>query len=287
MSIGNLLNRFQVYFFVLLVTFLSCGEKQNKPVDKNDVKLVSYGEVDLYQSEVHKSTDHMDGDSLSLQSSYIQQWLEDQVFLAEAEKRLSKENHYEINDLVRDYKNSLIGLRYEQALLKDFMDEQISEEEHINYYNDHSEDYRLNESLIKIRIIKVKADSPGLEKFWDDWKKNDPSLIKKYVKDKASLDFDQSKYWKRLSDVKVILPNSIQKKMSFKKNSTHQENVDGYEYFVRIFDRLDEGEIAPYSYVSNQIKKVLLHKKEIRFIKRYKDELLKKAIDGKSVKYYN
>jgi len=68
-----------------------------------------------------------------------------------AEENLTNEENTIYNKLVQDYKQSLLVNGYKERLIQQQLDTVISEDEIEEYYNSNSNNFRLNEELIKIK----------------------------------------------------------------------------------------------------------------------------------------
>jgi hypothetical protein len=72
-------------------------------------------------------------DSSLITNAYTQRWVREAVLLYEAENNLPKDLN--IDRLVRDYRSSLVRNNYEQVLLEQLMETEISTSELANFYD--------------------------------------------------------------------------------------------------------------------------------------------------------
>ena len=94
-------------------------------------------------------------DSQLLVKSYIQDWAVKKLLLEKAENNSSLETVIQIDDLVKDYKESLLINNYKEQLVKQKLDTVVTEEELEEYYFLNKENFKLNEELVKIKFLCV------------------------------------------------------------------------------------------------------------------------------------
>ena len=147
--------------FITFVTLLAaCKEKkQTSQVDA----LVGMQERVLTRTEVNKQIPKglSSEDSLLLAESIVKKWVKDELVYQVALRNLSDEKET-IDQLVEDYRRSLIRYRYQEHLLKERLLDDISESDMMHYYEAHQDKFVLEESLIKGLFLKVPADAPSL-----------------------------------------------------------------------------------------------------------------------------
>jgi hypothetical protein len=49
---------------------------------------------------------------------------------------------------------------------------------------------------------------------------------------------------------------------------------------------LDQGDTAPYSYVSNTLKNIILNQRKLAFLRQFDNEIIQDAIQTKKVEFY-
>ena len=84
-------------------------------------------------------------DSQLLVKSYIQDWAIKKLLLKKAENNSSLETVNQIDDLVKDYKESLLINNYKEQLVKQKLDTIVTEKELEAYYLLNKENFKLNE----------------------------------------------------------------------------------------------------------------------------------------------
>ncbi|MEL0262988.1 MAG: peptidyl-prolyl cis-trans isomerase, partial [Flavobacteriaceae bacterium] len=116
-------------------------------------------------------------------------------------------------------------------------------------------------------IDRVNLDSLSFQ--FADFQLND-SLWQPQDKLREQLNFDEAKRLTR-----------------FLKKSQFFEIRDSLEvYLLFVKDLLDQGDTAPYSYVSNTLKNIILNQRKLAFLRQFDNEIIQDAIQTKKVEFY-
>jgi hypothetical protein len=94
-------------------------------------------------------------DSIVIVKSFINDWAINQLLLNKAENNNSLEDINEVNALVKDYRESLLINNYKEMLIKQQLDTVIREDEIVDFYVNSTDDFSLNEELVKIKYLHV------------------------------------------------------------------------------------------------------------------------------------
>lgn len=100
-------------------------------------------------------------DSTRLALQYINTWASALVFNDVAEKELSK-TEKNVDRELEDYRHSLLKYRYEQKYVNQRLDTAVTQAQVEKYYEDHMENFKLQQPIVKARFLNISADSPNL-----------------------------------------------------------------------------------------------------------------------------
>lgn len=276
--------RFYYYIFTVLFLFTSC--KQDKAAEvKNPVASV----FDEVLTEDHISalmpSGLSDKEENTWRNVYIENWIRQQVVLAEAAKNTPE--GLNIEQLVNDYKESLLKLQFEKKIVEERLDTTISDKELDAFYNETKEQYLLKEPMIRCRVAKVSEKKKRIDKFYEFWKKNDIKNIRAYAEKNAESSWLDKDKWITIEEFYAIIPNQIIKESALKKKGSSQKNWKGYEYFIKLYEYKGENDRPPLSFVKDQLEKIILLKRKNQLIKEYKEELYETELDNKNIKFYS
>ena len=99
-------------------------------------------------------------DSLLFAEDYVRNWVEEVLLYDKAEENIP--DNAEVERLVANYRKSLILHIYQQALIRQKLSAQVTEEEVEAYYRDNNHLFKVDRPLIKGLYIKVPLKAPHL-----------------------------------------------------------------------------------------------------------------------------
>ena len=246
----------------------------------------------LYASDIQDilPKDLSSEDSMRLADSYINTWILTELLLDKAKLNLPA-GELDISRQVEAYKTSLLIFRYKEQMLKSKLDTIVYPYEMEAYYEAHNDDLVLNETLVKAIYAKLPVTSPDVMKIAEKLGSNREEDIDE-VYNYCSLyavkfkDFDNE--WVSVSHIQkewpVMLPDPLTPSQSVKIQEYSDEN---FLYLVRVRDVMAKGKTAPYSYVKEKIKELILNKRKISFSSSIEFELYEDALNKKKFEIYH
>ncbi|MDG2151784.1 MAG: hypothetical protein P8K12_06045 [Polaribacter sp.] len=225
-------------------------------------------------------------DSQLLVKSYIQDWAIKKLLLEKAENNSSLETVNQIDDLVKDYKESLLINNYKEQLVKQKLDTIVTEKELEEYYLLNKENFKLNEELVKIKFLHIDNTINDKKEILKLFKSDDILDLEELEKQELSFKFHQfnDSTWTQLDNVLLKLPFSKEKLLKKTKFIQKQDSIG--LYLVAIKDVLELKSIAPLSYVIPTIEQMILHKRKIQLIRDIEKIIIKDAIQNNNFKIY-
>lgn len=139
----------RILLWIMLAGMLTqCGNisKQN---NKGDVLLARAYDKSLYLSQLEGVVPEgiRGQDSLMRIYAYAHQWINDQLMMYEAERNIPKD--IDIDQLVRDYRASLVKHNYEERIIAQQLDTAVTEKEEEVFYNENREQFQLESTILK------------------------------------------------------------------------------------------------------------------------------------------
>jgi hypothetical protein len=278
-----------VIISLLILVFTSCEYFQVQESEStsseivaivNTQKLFKEDLIDILPNNISSE------DSIIIVRSFINDWAVKQLLLKKAEKNSSLEDINEIDELVRDYKESLLINNYKEVLIKQQLDTIVSEEEVFKYYEINKENFKLNEELVKIKYLHFDNNIINKEEFTDLFKSEDIEDLEALEKQQLSFKFYQfnDSIWTRLDKVMLKLPFS--KEILLNKTKFIKEQDSLGLYLAGIKDVLLRNDTAPIGYIEPIIKQMILHKRKIELIRDIEKILVKDATKNNNFKIY-
>jgi hypothetical protein len=213
-------------------------------------------------------------DSSLITNAYTQRWLREAVLLYEAENNLPKDLN--IDRMVRDYRSSLIRNNYEQVLLEQLMETEISKVELANFYEKNKIQYQLDKPLIKGYLIEVPqmiSIGDSLRILWKNPNEFNLQQLKRLCEEyELSFLLDRDK-WHEWEEVAAYLPRNFNFEEFLGKEKVFNIKDGTFNIWVYITDRKKPGEIPPIEYVENQLKRMLLLSRKTKLLQQKKEDM--------------
>lgn len=284
------MRKFIVFAFVAL-SLCSC-ELLNTSLRSGDVKVARIGKHVLYESEITKlmPSGVSPEDSAHMVRQYINTWALSQLLLLKAEENLSKpEKNIDVE--VEEFRQTLLGYRYEKIYIEERLDTIITVDEQRKYFDEHMQNYTFPYSLVKARVIKISKTSPYYEiikaaynvteeKSVDELEELCYSSADKYV------DFD--KKWISIDYLaKELGEDAATCERDISTGNALELTVNGNDYLVFIAEKVAPGDISPFEYNTVRIKDAIISKRKQEVLATLERDLLNDAINNKILKIYN
>ena len=90
--------------------------------------------------------------------------------------------------------------------------------------------------------------------------------------------------WYYLSELKNILPESINKKISLKKPNSYSGTDKGSKYYVKVLEIIKDTDEVPVSFLHERVKHRILQQRKNKLLKKKKSELYNQRITSKQIK---
>ena len=274
------------FFVFLLLICQSCDWfVKNQQQDKDVVAQVgsSFFYVDdiVYDSSL--------GDSTKVVSQQINLWLKKQLVLNAAFQ--NEEIINKIENKVSSYRDNLLLFEFEKYLFDNSFNEQISNQEIINYYEENKNDFILPFNLVKTLYAKIPDDAPSINIFRNNLRKypnSDPTEIISYCFQFAEKSFLEDSTWIKFDDILMNVPFSGEvDKINFLKSRTYHEiKEEGYVHFIRILDKKLIGDFSPISFEEEIINTILLNNRKQDLFDNLRDSIFSNSVKGVDYEIY-
>jgi len=229
-------------------------------------------------------------DSTLMVNDFIKRWATQQLLIDKAKFNLSNAQQTEFDELVSNYKNELYSKAYADAMVAKRLDTTFNKSEIEEYYNEHLENFRLNEDLVKLRFINVNTnlDFDDLKRKFVRFNEEDKSDLDKISLQFKSYSFNDSVWIGTKSVYNKIIPLNDGNKSQLLKKSNFLKLEDSLEvYLVYVNDVLLRNDQAPLEYAVSTIKQILLNKRKANLVKELEKDITRDAIENKQFEIYN
>jgi hypothetical protein len=272
---------------VLLLT--GCNTKKN--LNKRTA-VAEVGNSVLYYDEMPKLIQRgvNEADSIVLIQNYINKWAKRQLLLQKAEDNLSPSIKVEIDKQLDETRSNLIIYQYQQQMLMEKLDTVLTDAELENYYSSNENSFVLTSNIVKALLIKLPLETPDLNKIRILSRSNDQKDLQKleslcYQFAEKFDDFNEN--WIPMNRISVELHQNIDNEENFLKRNTFIESSDSVSaYLVSIRDYRLRASLAPFEYVKDDIKRIILNTRRFEFIQSLENGIYNDALKKNSFKIY-
>jgi hypothetical protein len=269
-------------FILLIGMLLLCSCKRTQTVQNANI-VVSVNGRSLNRADVERAIPHGTShtDSLLMAENYIEKWVKDALIYELALRNLDDEKA-EIEQLVDEYRYSLLRYRYQERLIKEKLSAEVRESDKRNFYEENQQQFILDKALVKGLFLKIPIDAPGLQdvKIWyRSTSEEELEKIEKYsVQNAIIYDYFYDR-WVDFNEVIANIPVRITDTNAFLKDNQAIQAMDSsYCYLLNIKEYLPVGDLAPYEYAEPQIVEMLINQKKMTFLRNFEDRLYNDAI---------
>ena len=273
---------------VLLFSLSSC---RNAVEHGGKTPVVQVGSHYLYQEDIVSLLPYglSAADSLAFVKDFIRKWLEEQVLYEKAEHNIRGDER--IEQMVAEYRRTLVLNSYEQLLIEQRMSEELTEEALQEYYEKNKQLFMLEEPVIKGVFIKVPLSSPGikdLKRWYKDGAEESLEQLEKYAFRNAVIYEYFYDYWVPVSELEgKLIINLAELGENFEKHRNIEVEDGEYCYMLHIEEYVLKGEEKPYDLARQEIVDLLTSKQKVDFMDRVKKDLYNQSMDMGRIKYYS
>ncbi len=252
-------------------------KSDDRPVAKVFDKYLFESDIKgLFNDEISRE------DSLQIVMSYIDKWIRKQIILEKAELNLTPEQK-DVEDQLEDYRSSLLIYKYEQEWIKQNLDTTVVDGEIQEYYDLYSGNFILEDNIVKALYIKIPAIAPNIDKVKKWYKsdvKEDLDNLESYCYEFGK-NFDNfNEEWISFNQIINEIPFDIADKENYlKRRKFIETNDSSYYYFINIREYKLKSEVAPLSFVKENIKQIIINKRKLQLINELENNIYNDALN--------
>ncbi|MGV8947208.1 MAG: peptidyl-prolyl cis-trans isomerase [Lutibacter sp.] len=278
------------YLFLLsLILLQSCDyftikKNEQQPIARvNDTYLYKDELTEVFSKDISKQ------DSILLVNNYINNWIKQQLLLSKAQLNLENKKG-EFEDLVKQYREDLFINSYKEAVVKQYLDTNITEDDIDQFYLSNNEIFKLNEELIKMKFIKIGKDVLNKNELIKLFKSTSKADFRRLQEKEIFLESHHlnDSIWIKYSDLinEVPIFKIEDKEQLLKKENFIQKEDSLSLYLVAIKQVLQRNEIAPKSYIKPTIIQMILHQRKLLLLRNIEETLIKDATKKEQFEIY-
>ena len=277
----------KLLFFIVVLFSASCSEKSS---DSGRTPILELEGKFLYKDELDKIIPPNTAviDSADIADRFIKKWVTEVLMYENARRNISNLN--EIDQLVDEYRQSLIIHEYEQALVAERLDTKITDAEARTFYEQYKIHLTLEDNLIKGMLLIVPDGAPLMEDVKEWVRKGDTKSLEKIEKyslqNAISYDYFMDK-WTPFSEITKKAPFTYEDSRAFVISTRFAEASDSTKhYFLHIAKAIPTGDVEPYEFAKERITATIINRKKSDFIISFEKNVYNDAIKKGHVKFF-
>lgn len=279
----------RIVFSVVIASIFLVGCRSGETTTTTDEQpLAKVGEQALYPSDVLGIGVGMAAqDSLYQLQVHIEQWVRDALMLQVAKRNITMTE--QLKRKVQAYEASLLMSQYEEALINQRLDTEVTPQQLSDYYSQNKEQYQAGISWVRCHFVKVRRGVEGIQD------------LKKWFKSENGVDFERVKLfcaknktahilnedlWVEYDKLVEQLPPNAIKNRHRKGQSILDRSTDSHQFLLQIFEYRDKEDAAPLPQVQDEIRRIILHQRRNQILNDIRREVYEQAKKEKGFEIY-
>jgi len=278
-----------VFSIFILIAASSCKTGKDQ---ESRIPLAKAGNVILYYDEIPDQIKEglIPADSIATIQNYIKKWAKRELMFQKAESNLSQELRNEIEQHLEETRLNLVVYEYQRIMMLQKMDTIISQEELQNYYSINSNSFILTSNIVKALLIKLPVETPDINKIKmlarSDNQKDIQELESLCYQFAEKFDYFNEE-WITMDRLSLELKEDISNQENFLKRNNYYETSDSNSvYLIKIYDYRLIGNLSPFEYVEEDIKRIIWNNRRIEFIEALENGIYSEALKRNDFKVY-
>jgi hypothetical protein len=273
--------------YLAALLFFACSN-----AEKDDPKIArAYNEL-LYRSDIERILPEgvSAEDSTKLVITFVNNWVKERAELAQAKLNLSDQQK-DFDEQLESYYNSLVTYTYENKLVRQKLDTEVTEEEIHEHYISNQKEFELRNTIVKVRYLcatDLGAQELKIVKrsFFSE-EEGAASEVRVICEQQGAEYFDGSDQWQVfgtiLEKLQFVADGDPDELL---KTEKHELNAGDRIFFIHFVDHKLKDSLSPLSLERDRIRDVILNKRKIELIETMQKDLLEKALKIGDVQIY-
>ncbi len=227
-------------------------------------------------------------DSTELAGNLIQTWMMGELMFDKAAYNLAEEQQ-DIDKQVESYRKDLFIFAYEKELLNQKLDTNISDREIEEFYTENSDMFQLNDYILKVSYMKLRPNSPDLERVKEWMKSGDEEAqeqLMDYCHTYAVKCFTDTQ-WVYFNELLRELPIQVYNKEAFLRSGNLVDFIDTDQlYLLLIKDIQSKNTLSPLDLERKRIQNLILNRRKIELLNTIRRRIYRDAVSSGKAETY-
>ena len=258
-------------------TGAGCGEGAESSTQS--VARVGTATLTAEQVRAHVPVGLSLDDSATAAQRYVDQWVREQILVAQAEAALPPEA-MAFEDEIKAYRNALLLHAFKERYVNERMDSEVSEEEALAFYEANEASFMLTDYAVRVLFINA-PETAVLDDIREPFAALDSTgmidIERWCVENGAVYGLDGSTWWTLSAFTKEVPMNFYRTESQLSSRRLVDFEAEGRHYLVRFIEHALKDEVAPFSAVRNDVTEMILHRRKQQLLLAMEEQLVVKA----------
>lgn len=218
-------------------------------------------------------------DSTTAAERYVDQWVREQILVAQAEAALSPEEAAFDEELTA-YRNALLLHAFKERYINERLDTEVSEEEALSFYNVNQASFMLSDYAVRVLFINA-PETAVMDTIPQAFAKVDSTgmlgIERWCVENGAIYGLDGDTWWTLSAFTKEVPMNFYRTESQLSSRRLVDFEADGRRYLVRFLEHALKDEVAPFSAVRDEVVEMIVHRRQQELLLAMEEQLVVKA----------
>ena len=258
-------------------TGAGCGEGAESSTQS--VARVGTATLTAEQVRAHVPVGLSLDDSATAAQRYVDQWVREQILVAQAEAALPPEA-MAFEDEIKAYRNALLLHSFKERYVNERLDGEVSEEEALAFYEANEASFMLTDYAVRVLFINA-PETAVLDDIREPFAALDSTgmidIERWCVENGAVYGLDGSTWWTLSAFTKEVPMNFYRTESQLSSRRLVDFEAEGRHYLVRFIEHALKDEVAPFSAVRNDVTEMILHRRKQQLLLAMEEQLVVKA----------
>lgn len=261
----------------LCIWWTSCGEA----TDASTQAVARVGATTLTAERVrsHIPEGSSLDDSTTAAQRYVDQWVREQILVAQAESALPPEA-VAFEDEIKAYRDALLLHAFKERYVNERMDSEVSEDEALAFYEANQASFMLTDYAVRVLFINA-PETAVLDDVREPFAALDSTgmidIERWCVENGAIYGLDGSTWWTLSTFTKEVPMNFYRTESQLSSRRLVDFEAEGRHYLVRFIEHALKDDVAPFSAVRDEVSEMILHRRKQKLLLALEEQLVVKA----------
>ncbi|MBI1287745.1 MAG: hypothetical protein GC178_09220 [Flavobacteriales bacterium] len=278
-----------VYALTLLLFVVGCGlfkKEEERPV------VARAKEHKLYLDELKAvlPANLTPDDSTTFANSFIKNWATQMLLLDKAELNL-KEADKDVTKQLEEYRRSLIIYQYENQLIKQRLDTNVTKQQIEEYYNNNKQNFELQDNIARAVFVKLAENSKDVEKVKKlvrSEKTEDREELEEFCTQHAKAFHLNDQQWVPFTELMGLLPKTSYINLNYFSSYNFAYLSDSTaHYMMDVREIKYKNSVSPIEFEEQNIRNIILNQRKLELVQKLERDIFDDAVSKNEFEILN